>query len=360
MIKIISVVGARPQFIKMATISRQLEKYSNVQHMVIHTGQHYDTEMSDIFFSEMQIPEPDFNLNVNNLNHGAMTGRMLEEIEKICLVEKPSIVLVYGDTNSTLAGALSAKKLQITLAHIESGLRSYNMQMPEEINRILTDRISDILYCPSKKAIKNLEEEGFANYSCEVVFSGDVMFDSVLFYSKLSKDKTNLSEILPANTKDFILCTIHRQENTDDLEKLSSIVAAINEISREKQIILPMHPRTKKIVEQNGLKINAKITNPLSYFEVLELLKQCEFVMTDSGGLQKEAYFFNKFCITLREETEWTELTDLGVNVLTGSDARKIRDACSILSGKRSFSAENIYGNGHAAEKIVEHLVAQA
>lgn len=356
--KVLTIIGARPQFIKAATISRIFKSSDLANEILVHTGQHFDKNMSEVFFKEMQIPVPKYNLEINNLGHGAMTGRMLEKIEKVCLEEKPDLVLVYGDTNSTLAGALAARKLQIPVAHVEAGLRSFNMAMPEEINRILTDRISDLLYCPSETAINNLKREGFDDYSCKVQLSGDVMYDAVLFYHALSSENIGSNFINKYQGKDFALCTLHRQENTDNIDNLTSIIDAINEISSKMKVVLPLHPRTAALVKNRGIKINAEVTEPLSYFQMLTLLEHCSFVMTDSGGLQKEAYFFNKFCITLREETEWIELVNLGVNYLTGHNRQKILDTWSVIQNDHSFTSQQIYGNGKAAEYIVNHLIA--
>jgi UDP-GlcNAc3NAcA epimerase len=350
--KIVTVVGARPQFIKAATISR-------INEIIVHTGQHFDRNMSEVFFEEMKIPVPKYNLSINQLTHGAMTGRMLEGIEKVCLDEKPDLILVYGDTNSTLAGALAAKKLNIPVAHVEAGLRSFNMTMPEEINRILTDRISDFLYCPSEAAINNLKREGFDNYPSKFILSGDVMYDAALFYHNLSHKIVKSAFTNDYNKGDFVLCTLHRQENTDNLNNLTSIIEAINEMSLKIRIVLPLHPRTAALVKKQNIKIKADVIEPLSYFQMLIMLENCSFVMTDSGGLQKEAYFFNKFCITFRQETEWTELVDLGVNFLTGPDHRKIVDAWhKIEAGRKIESQLKIYGDGKAAEQIVNHLLS--
>lgn len=357
MIKIISLVGARPQFVKMATINRQLEDYKNIKHVIVHTGQHYDNKMSAVFFNEMQIPEPAYNLDINNLSHGSMTGRMIEKIEKVLLSEKPSVLILYGDTNSTLAGSLAAKKLHIDIAHVEAGLRSFNMDMPEEINRIITDRISDFLYCPSKSAYDNLIIEGFDNFPCKKIISGDVMYDAAIFYSKLSNKKADVSKVVNQK-EEFILCTIHREENIDIPQKLTSLIEAINEISKEKRVILPLHPRSFKMISKLNLKIKAVVTPPLSYFTMIELLKRCSLVMTDSGGLQKEAYFFNKHCITLREETEWTELVDLNVNMLVGSDKNRILETYYNVLKKNKFSSKKIYGDGNAAKLICDHLIS--
>jgi len=295
------------------------------------------------------------------MGHGAMTGRMLERIEEILIKENPDWVLVYGDTNSTLAGALAAKKLHINVVHVEAGLRSFNMRMPEEINRILTDRISDILCCPTETAVLNLVNEGFKRFSDVqardknplVINTGDVMQDAALYYSAFSAEKSNIVEELGLQGKEFILCTIHRAENTDDVERLRSIVAALNEMSLDRPIILPLHPRTNKIIELNKLALNFTPIRPVGYFDMLELLKKTRLVLTDSGGLQKEAYFFKKPCLTLRDETEWVELVENGFNELVGTQMADILRAYHqvLLSG--SDFAIDLYGNGSASSRIV-------
>ena len=355
--KIISIVGARPQFIKAATISRALSKYPDVEEILIHTGQHYDKNMSAVFFKEMHIQKPKYNLEVNNMSHGAMTGRMIEQIEKVLVDEKPNLVIVFGDTNSTLAGALAAKKLHLPLAHVESGLRSFNMRMPEEINRIVTDRIADLLYCPSQDAVNNLEAEGFKQFNCEVVFSGDVTYDAALFYSRLSDQKSDVMKTLQLDSGNFVLCTLHREENTDDPARLNSIIEAIDTIAKEYPVLIPLHPRTQKILKQQGLKTQARITDPVGYFDMLELIKNSRLIMTDSGGLQKEAYFFKRYCITLRDETEWKELVDAGANYIVGADTSAILKAYHEVILQDFRFAGALYGDGKAAEKICEHLL---
>ena len=352
MMKILTILGARPQFIKAGSASREIAKHKEIQEIIVHTGQHYDANMSDIFFDEMQIPKPNYFLGIGGKSHGAMTGQMIEKIEEVALSEKPDWIMVYGDTNSTLAGAIVASKLHIKLAHIEAGLRSFNMKMPEEVNRILTDRVSNILFCPTDVAIQNLKNEGYENLDCKIVKSGDVMQDGAIFYKNLAV-KPNV-EI----KQDFILCTIHRAENTDDEIRLKSIFEALNEIAKEKQVILPLHPRTKKILEKLKLDLqNLTIINPVGYLEMVWLIDNCDFVMTDSGGLQKEAYFFEKQCITLRDETEWVELIECGVNTLVGANKEKILNA---YRNNSKFNKENLkldlYGGGKASEHIIKEL----
>jgi UDP-GlcNAc3NAcA epimerase len=352
--KILTVIGARPQFIKAAAISREIEKHQEIEEKIVHTGQHFDKNMSDIFFDEMKIPKPHFNLNINSLSHGAMTGQMLEKIETVLIDEKPDWVMVYGDTNSTIAGALAAKKLHIKVAHIEAGLRSFNMKMPEEINRILTDRISDVLFCPTETAIKNLENEGFKNWNLKIVLSGDVMLDTALFYSDFAK-----SPLIDLPEK-FILATIHRAENTDSPENLKSIFRAFDKISNEIPIVIPLHPRTKKILNSYNISNSNKnliIIEPVGYLESVYLLKNCSLLMTDSGGMQKEAYFFKKPCLTLREETEWTELIENNYNILVGADFDKIYSNFKKITNLNINFATDLYGKGKASEIIIRNLI---
>jgi UDP-GlcNAc3NAcA epimerase len=354
--KIVTIVGARPQFIKAAVVSRAFSKHPNIQEIIVHTGQHFDDNMSEIFFNEMDIPKPKYNLAINGLSHGAMTGQMLEKIENILLKEKPDWVIVYGDTNSTLAGALSAKKLHIKVAHVEAGLRSYNMEMPEEVNRIITDRISDILFCPTQTAVNNLKKEGYSNIKCDIVNVGDVMQDAANFYKDKAKKPR---QDLPDN---YILCTIHRAENTDNPKYLKNIIAALEKISLEKcPVVIPLHPRTKiKLNEMNYVFSNSPIVfiSPVGYLEMVWLLKNCKIVMTDSGGVQKEAYFSNKYCITLREETEWVELVENNYNVLVGHDLNKIIETYDIVSKYNIFDCrDKLYGNGDTGDKILSILI---
>lgn len=355
--KIATVVGARPQFIKAAVLSRIIREQNTFQECIIHTGQHFDHNMSDIFFDEMDIPKPNHFLDIHGLTHGAMTGRMLEQIEGVLLKEKPDLVLVYGDTNTTLAGALAAKKIHIPVAHIEAGLRSFNMDMPEEINRILTDRISDILFSPTQTGIDNLKKEGFDHLPSKVVLTGDIMLDAAWYYSKNSASKSTVYKTLNLKPEQFTLCTIHRQENTDDLAKLKDIIEALNEIHKTVHVLVPLHPRTQKIIKQNNLECNFQIIDPVGYFDMIELLKNCRFVMTDSGGLQKEAYYFLKNSIILREQTEWVELTQNNFSVLAGSDNHKIKDAFEWIKKQANpVLKKELFGDGHTGELIHEIL----
>ncbi|NLO70279.1 MAG: UDP-N-acetylglucosamine 2-epimerase (non-hydrolyzing) [Porphyromonadaceae bacterium] len=352
--KIITIVGARPQFVKAATLSRQFA-ILGVNEKIIHTGQHFDANMSDVFFDEMEIPKPAYNLDIHGVGHGAMTGRMLEGIERILLSEKPDRVVVYGDTNSTLAGALAASKLHVPVVHVEAGLRSFNMQMPEEINRILTDRISNLLLCPTDTAIQNLKNEGFDNFDVKIVKNGDVMHDAALFYADKAELKSDILSQLKLDK--FVLSTIHRQENTDNPENLKGIVNALNEINKEISVVVPIHPRTRNILKSQNIIPHFRLIDPVGYFDMILLLKNCELVLTDSGGVQKEAFFFGKQCITMREQTEWIELVEHGFNVLTGSDTQKIIDAFHAgLSRKSDFSL-NLYGKGEAARIAAEEIV---
>ena len=355
MLKIVTIVGARPQFIKAATISRVIRSRSDIEEIIVHTGQHFDENMSEIFFTDMDIPRPIYNLHIESLPHGAMTGRMLEGIEKILVKENPDWVLVYGDTNSTLAGALAASKLHIKLAHVEAGLRSKNMKMPEEQNRILTDRLSTILFCPSDVAVKNLEKEGFNDLPVKVLNVGDVMFDAVQYHRQRTQKPSWFDDIAISNG--YALGTVHRAENTDDPERLKNIVLALNKIHESVPVVLPLHPRTRKILLNSGLEADFHIVEPVGYLEMLFLLQGCKFVLTDSGGLQKEAYFLKKRCVILRDETEWTELVSHGTNKLVGADLEAILTAADSVSNKVDFT-EDFYGNGASAESVVSSLAS--
>ena len=352
--KIITVVGARPQFVKAATLSRQF-KLLGIEELIIHTGQHFDANMSEVFFEEMEIPKPVYQLDIHGLTHGAMTGRMLEGIEEILMKEKPDGVLVYGDTNSTLAGALAASKLHIPLIHVEAGLRSYNMEMPEEINRILTDRISNILFCPTDTAVNNLKNEGFDNMQIRIIKNGDVMQDAAIYYAAKAEQKSDILNQI--GLKNFVLGTIHRQENTDSIEKLSNIVTGLNEINCQIPVVVPIHPRTRNILAQQNIIPEFTLIEPVGYFDMIMLLKNCELVITDSGGVQKEAFFFGKHCITLREQTEWVELVENGFNILVGSDSTKLKEAFEFFKTTSSDFSINLYGKGKAAESAAQYIL---
>jgi UDP-GlcNAc3NAcA epimerase len=347
--KVLAVVGARPQFIKHSVVQLALQKYFDVA--TIHTGQHYDDNMSAVFFQQMNIPKPQYHLSVGNLNHGAMTGRMTEEIEKIILANRPDALVVYGDTNSTLAGALAAAKLHVPVIHIEAGLRSFNRQMPEEINRVLTDHVSDILFCPTTQAIENLKNEGMLlRNGVKAVLTGDVMLDSSLLFAEYV---TSPAFKVPS---EFVLVTMHRAENTDDLDKLREIIAALNQLNKDIPVLMPVHPRTAKLIEKERLEITFQVVEPVGYMEILYLLQRTSLVITDSGGLQKEAYFFKKPCVTVRDQTEWVELIHAGVNILANTDRSDILTKVDkMLNAKMDFATQ-LYGDGKAAEFIAETL----
>ncbi|MFT5871837.1 MAG: UDP-GlcNAc3NAcA epimerase [Clostridium sp.] len=345
--KILTVIGARPQFIKAAAVSNIIGRQH--EEILVHTGQHYDENMSRVFFEELRIPKPKYNLGVGSGGHGKQTGAMLIELEEIYLKEKPDMVLVYGDTNSTLAGALCASKLLIPVAHVEAGLRSFNMTMPEEQNRILTDHLSKYLFVPTPSAIVNLKNEGLTNGVYNV---GDVMYDATINFTELSKEKSSIMDDLNLNHEEFILTTIHRAENTNDINRLKNIIDALNE-SGEK-IVLPLHPRTKKYMDDYKFKFedHIKIIEPVGYLDMISLEQHCKKILTDSGGVQKEAFFMKKPCVTMRDETEWVETVENGWNIVVGTDKKKILDG--IVSFKPVKNQENIFGDGHAAEKILD------
>ena len=348
--KIVSIVGARPQFIKAATVSRVLRANSAIHEILLHTGQHYDENMSDVFFRELNIPLPNYNLEVGSGSHAEQTGMMLKGIEEVLIREKPDCTLVYGDTNSTLAGALAATKLHIPVAHVEAGLRSFNRMMPEEINRIVTDRISDLLFAPTQTAIDNLTREGLAGITC---FSGDVMYDSVLYYQDwILRDPTRYQTTgIP---EEYILATIHRAENTDNPENLKNIFLAFSRLNQK--VVLPIHPRTRKILQTSfALPANVQIIDPVGYLQMMKLTMDATRVMTDSGGLQKEAYFLKKQCITLRTETEWIETLHDQWNIVTGSDPILIGNA--VKSSLPTAPQRSSFGNGKSASLIMEKLL---
>ena len=353
--KIVTILGARPQFVKGAVLSRVIANHNEIEEVIVHTGQHYDANMSAVFFEEMQIPSPKYNLNINGLGHGAMTGQMLEAIEKVLLAEQPDAVVIFGDTNSTIAGALAAKKLNVKVVHVEAGLRSFNMQMPEEINRILTDRISDLLSCPTQTAIDNLQKEGFGNLPNKVEQHGDIMKDAVEFYSKASEEKAIILQEQNLTANNFVLATIHRQENTDDKEKLISIFKALDEIHQDKTVVLPLHPRTANKLKEYQIETNITLINPVGYFDMLALLKHCALVITDSGGLQKEAFFNQKCCVIAREETEWVELVENGFASISGSLSETIlKDYQNFIQLEKDFDMP-LYGN-NVGEQIYQSI----
>jgi UDP-GlcNAc3NAcA epimerase len=348
--KIVTIVGARPQFIKAATVSRVIRANPGMLEILLHTGQHYDENMSEVFFRELNIPHPDYNLETGSGSHAIQTGLMLKGIEEILLKEKPDCTLVYGDTNSTLAGALAAVKLHIPVAHVEAGLRSFNRAMPEEINRIVTDCISDLLFAPTQTAIDNLTREGLADATC---FTGDVMYDSVLYYREriLRDPEQYMTSEIPDH---YLLATIHRAENTDNPGNLRNIFHAFSRLNIP--VVLPVHPRTRKILESMDiLTENVRIIDPVGYLQMLKLTMDAVKVLTDSGGLQKEAYFLNKQCITLRTETEWVETLHDNWNIITGPDPSLIEKAVS--TPVPSAPRKSGFGDGKSAEIILEKLL---
>ena len=358
--KILTVIGARPQFIKAAVVSYKLNSYPETEEILLHTGQHYDSNMSDIFFNELDIPKPKYNLSIGGGTHGAMTGAQLIEIEKVLLLEKPDWVLVYGDTNSTLAGALAAAKLLIPVAHVEAGLRSFNRKMPEELNRIVSDHISTLLFAPTATAMSNLAAEGLSSEKC--IQSGDVMFDASIMFGVRAKEHSRILMSLNLRPGEYILATIHRAENTDDLTRLSIILKSLNLVSKSIPIVWPIHPRTRKLLSQFGLDalLNPyiKLINPVGYLDMVMLEQNAALIVTDSGGVQKEAFFFQVPCVTLRCDTEWTELLDAGWNQLVPPiDSDLIASQVINRIGSRGQQITP-YGNGHAAEQIIQKLIA--
>lgn len=356
MLSIITIIGARPQIIKAAALSRAFAQTGKIKEIIVHTGQHFDENMSGVFFDQMKIPKPEYMLNINGGGHGQMTGRMMIELENLLLNENPDYILVYGDTNTTLAGALVAKKKHIKLIHVEAGLRSFNMQMPEEVNRILTDRISDLLFCPTSTAVEHLKQEGFNNFDNEVIWSGDVMQDAAMMFSDIAVDFSSVRAQI--GTGDFVLTTVHRAENTDHLNRLKAILEALNQLNKSIKVVCPLHPRTKHVIKENDLKIDFTVIDPVGYLDMIELLKGCTFVLTDSGGLQKEAYFFKKPCITLRDETEWTELVEAGVNMLAGADKSAILNAANTCASKPFDFSQEFYGGGKATNLIAQSIIS--
>jgi len=387
--KIVTIVGARPQFIKAGAVSRAIREFNKrsqarlnekrrMREIWVHTGQHYDYLMDKVFFEELRLPKPDYHLGVGSGSHAKQTGWMLERIERVLEKEKPAMVVVYGDTNSTLAGALAAAKLKIPVGHVEAGLRSYVRSMPEEINRVVTDHLSTFLFCPTSQAVKNLRKEGIQPGRGRVVKKvGDVMYDSILYYSKLAGKKSSIikdlglglsapssrterSQTVPCRAQDYYLATLHRAESTDDPKRLKSVLEALNEIGERIPMVLPLHPRTKKMIGaygfSPGLK-NVQCIEPVSYFDMLELERNAKAVLTDSGGIQKEAYWFRVPCLTLREETEWVETVWSGWNELVGTEPKRIVRAVNSLR-KRKFSKKDAdsFGDGRASRRIVDLL----
>jgi UDP-GlcNAc3NAcA epimerase len=376
--KIITIIGARPQIIKSSAMSRAIKNHfsNEIQEIIVHTGQHYDENMSEIFFKEMGIPFPNYNLNVGSGSHGAQTAKMIEGLEEIYVKEKPDAVLVYGDTNSTIAGALAAVKIHIPVIHVEAGLRSYNKAMPEEVNRIACDHMSSLLFSPTITGLENLEKEGFTLNSNEkatansprVFQCGDIMYDNSLYFSSISDEKSTLLNLLGLKNEEYILTTIHRDSNTDIAENLESIFKALLEISKVSglSVVFPAHPRTRgKMKDQLSSELFNEIEksdkflmiDPAGFLDIIALEKNAKLIITDSGGLQKEAYFFQKPCVILRPQTEWVEIVNNGNAILADADYFRIVDAYSKLSSKEDFTFPDFYGNGAAAEFICEKII---
>jgi UDP-GlcNAc3NAcA epimerase len=355
--KIVTVVGARPQFIKAAPVSLAIRQ-SGHQEILVHTGQHYDENMSDIFFSELGIPKPDINLAVGSGSHGAQTAAMLSGIEEVLIKENPEWLLIYGDTNSTLAGALAASKLHIPIAHIESGLRSFNWRMPEEVNRVVADRLSQLLLCPSTTAVKNLTQEGIV---AGVHLVGDIMYDAVIKFSKIADRTSSILTKLNLEAKKYYLATVHRAENTDDRTSMTNILKAFSQL--DLPVILPLHPRTRsKLAEYeydlNNLP-NVHLIDPVGYLDMLQLQKQACLILTDSGGVQKEAYWLKVPCVTLRSETEWVETVEVGANILARTDVNLILSAVDAhLDSNLTECDFSLYGDGKTTPMIVDLLIS--
>lgn len=377
--KIVTIVGARPQIIKAAALSRVISKnFQNIKEIIVHTGQHYDKNMSDVFFTELEIPKPQINLKVGSSSHGAQTALMIEKIEKVIQEYSPDAVVVYGDTNSTLATAIAASKLHIPIVHIESGLRSFNKKMPEEVNRILCDHVSTLLFSPTKSGFNNLLNEGFSieysnNASADhpnIYHCGDVMYDNSLYFSKLSDENSDILEKLKLRNKNFILATVHRNDNTDSKIKLTNLLSTFLEITEIHQlkIILPLHPRTSKMMEQLlDSKLLKKIQesnlltiiNPAGFLDMIALEKNAELIITDSGGVQKEAYFFKKPCIILRPQTEWVEIVETKSAVISDTNSKIILEATERFLSNPDLEFPEVFGNGNAASFIAKEMLNQ-
>lgn len=361
--KICTIVGARPQFIKAAPVSRAFKDTGQIEEVVIHTGQHYDENMSKVFFEELEIPEPGYQLGIGSAGHGAQTGRMLEAIEGVLINEKPDWALVYGDTNSTLAGALAACKLHIPVAHVEAGLRSFNRRMPEEINRVLTDHASSLLFAPTETAVANLHNEGIRGDSVKLV--GDVMYDAALFYGKRAVQNSRILSKLNLDGRKYILATIHRAENTDNPDRLSTIIEALADVAESVPVILPLHPRTRsKLKNQQICTGQIQLLEPIGYLDMSALTGKAALVCTDSGGLQKEAYFHDIRCLTLRNETEWVELVALGWNRLaSGSDSQSLATEICAAVGEPAptrLGQKQLYGNGQASQAVSQYILSSS
>ena len=376
--KIVTIIGARPQIIKASAISRAISTYfsDKLTEVIVHTGQHYDENMSEVFFKELGIPKPDYNLAVCSGKHGEQTAKMLTGIEAILLKEQPNFLVVYGDTNSTLAGAIAASKIHIPVVHIEAGLRSFSKAMPEEVNRIMCDHVSTLLFSPTKTGYENLINEGFNKYAKppysadnpKIYHCGDVMYDNSMHFSTVSNQKSTILEKIGVKENNFVLSTIHRNNNTDDKERLTSIFRGLNNISKQHRLnlVLPLHPRTKKLLETNvdgylleEIKANKhiKIIDPVSFLDMIALEKNAKIIVTDSGGVQKEAFFFKKPCVILRPETEWTELVENGTALITDADTTKIETAFDYFLSKEKLDFPPLFGDGRAAQFICEEML---
>jgi UDP-GlcNAc3NAcA epimerase len=358
--KVATIVGARPQFIKAATVSRAVRNNHAdcIAEVLVHTGQHYDENMSRVFFEELDIPQANYHLGIAGGLHGQMTGKMLAAIEEVLLAERPDWVLVYGDTNSTLAGALAAVKLHIPLAHVEAGLRSFNMRMPEEVNRTLTDRVSTLLFCPTPTAVNNLKGEGVVKGVYNV---GDVMYDAALFYRDRARETSAILDRLSLREGGFALATCHRAENTDDPIRLREICLGLSEVGSSLPVVFPIHPRTRKLIEKNGLQqslLQIKVIDPIPFFDMVALEQSAKLILTDSGGVQKEAFFYGVPCITMRDETEWVETVESGANRLVGANSERIQAAAlQTVTKSRIQNPTQIYGTGNTAAAILSHLI---
>ena len=374
--KLVTIIGARPQIIKAAALSRAIKNHfsDRIQEIIVHTGQHYDDNMSQVFFDELGIPRPDYNLHVGSASHGVQTARMTEGLESILIKEQPNFIVLYGDTNSTLAGAVAAAKIHVPIVHIEAGLRSFNKTMPEEINRIVCDHCSTLLFSPTKAGFENLKREGFPidnepPYTIDnpkVYHCGDIMYDNSLHFADIAEAKTDIIQRLELTGKPFILATIHRDSNTDQPERLNAIFNALIRLSNECQVVLPLHPRTAKLLKTNldGEKQAQLFNNPsislippVSFLEMIALERHARLVMTDSGGVQKEAYFFQKPCIILRPETEWVEIVQTGNAILADADESRIMQAWQHFQSNPPTTFPEIFGDGHAAEFMLKMML---
>ena len=356
--KIITVVGARPQFVKAAMVSRALRNRPNLAEVLVHTGQHYDANLSSVFFSELDLPQPTYDLGVGSGCHGAQTGKMLERVERVLRDERPDWVLVYGDTNSTLAGALAAAKLHILVAHVEAGLRSFNRRMPEEINRVLTDHVADLLLAPTPLAVENLAREGI-NGCARVLLSGDVMYDAALYYADKALSQSRALQTYSLQPRQYLLATVHRAENTDDPDSLAEILRALTELTEQMTVILPLHPRTRAAINRAGLETGeVRMIEPVGYLDMARLESNASLIATDSGGVQKEAFFYQVPCVTLRDETEWGELVEGGYNWLAGARREKILACAAEALHSRPNWSRALYGSGNAAAIIADRLAA--